>query len=127
MREAPRRPNLNPPGPCSEPQFGRRVPAAFLTSIRIIEGYPDSPAAERAFWIAGTEYENQKLWDRAVDAYWQLASRFPDTELDAWWKAGQILDRRLDANERAIEAYRRIMPTSPRYNDAQKRISKLTR
>ena len=108
-------------------EFGRRVPAAFLTSIQIIEGYPDSPAAERAFWIAATEYEDRKLWDRAVDAFWQLGTRFSDTELDAWWKAGQILDRRVDDAERAVLAYQRVPETSSHAEDARKRISKLTR
>ena len=108
-------------------EFSRRVPAAFLTSIRIAERYPASAAAERAFWVVGTEYEELKLWQQAAEAYWQLATRFPQTELEAWWKAGQVLDRRLDDTERALEAYRQVASTSSHFEDAQKRIAKLTR
>ncbi len=108
-------------------EFGRKVPAAFVTSIQIIEDYPDSAAAERAFWTVGAQYEDLKLWDRAADAFWQLATRFPETRLDAWWKAGQIFDRRLDDTTRALEAYRRVPETSAHADDARKRIARLTK
>lgn len=68
-----------------------------------------------------------KLWEQAADAYQQLATRFPTTELDAWWAAGQVLDRRLDRKQQAIEAYRRVPQTSPHYEDAQKRLNRLTK
>jgi serine/threonine protein kinase/outer membrane protein assembly factor BamD (BamD/ComL family) len=108
-------------------EFGREVPAAFLTSLRIVEEYPDSPAAEKAFWLVGTQLEDLKLWERAADAYWQLGTRFPQTRLEAWWKAGQVFDRRLDDAERALEAYRRVPASSPHAEDARKRIARLSR
>ncbi|MDX1644779.1 MAG: protein kinase [Thermoanaerobaculia bacterium] len=108
-------------------RWGRRTPAAFLTWLRLIEDYPDHPNAERAFWIVGTETEDRKEWELAADAYWQLATRFPETRYDAWWKAGQILDRRLDQNERAISAYQKVPVGSEHYEDAQKRIARLSR
>jgi hypothetical protein len=109
------------------PEFGRKVPSSFLTSLAIVERYPTSPAAERAFWTVGGELESLKLWDRAADAYWQLATRFPATRLDAWWKAGQILDRRLDDRQRAIEAYGRVPSGSEHADDARKRIARLSK
>lgn len=108
-------------------EWGRRTPAALLTSLRLIELYPDHPTAERAFWIVGTEAEDQKKWELAADAYWQLGERFSETRYDAWWKAGQILDRRLDDNQRAITAYERVPGDSEHYENAQKRIARLTR
>jgi hypothetical protein len=109
------------------PEFQRRVPAALLTSIRLAERYPDSPVAERAFWVMGSEYEELKLWRQAADAYWELATRFPATRLEAWFSAAQVLDRRLGDTERALEAYRHVGNGSPHYGEAQKRIAKLTR
>ena len=108
-------------------EFGKRVPAAFLTSIVLTEKYPSDAAAERAFWIVGSEYEDLKLWSRAADAFAQLGRRFPRTELDAWWKAGQVYDRRLDDAQRALDAYNRVPTSSPQYDEAQKRIKKLTK
>ena len=39
--------------------------------------------------------------------------------MDAWWKAAQILDRRLDDIDRAVDAYSRVPSDSPRYDDAR--------
>lgn len=107
--------------------YDKRVPAAFLTSLELVRRYPGSGAAERSYWLVGEEFEELKLWEQAADAYQQLATRFPTTELDAWWAAGQVLDRRLDRKQQAIEAYRRVPQTSPHYEDAQKRLNRLTK
>ena len=107
--------------------YGKKVPVAFLTALEIIERYPGSGAAERAYWIAGNEFEELKRWEQAADSYQQLGTRFPQTELAAWWKAAQVLDRRLDRKQQAVDAYRRVPQSSQHYEDAQKRINRLTR
>ena len=56
----------------------------------------------------------------------ELATRFPDTRLDAWFKAGEIAEQRLKNREGARAAYLKVPPTSSRYRDAQDRARKLT-
>jgi outer membrane protein assembly factor BamD (BamD/ComL family) len=98
------------------------VPAAFLTNRTIVEKYPTSPEAESAGWQVGSLYEDRKKWDRAAAAYSDLATRFPQTRYDAWWKAAEIYDRRLKDAAAARAAYAKVPPSSPKYKDAQKRL-----
>jgi tetratricopeptide (TPR) repeat protein len=108
-------------------QTGKRVSAAFVTSRTLVQRYPNDPAAEQAFWIVGQQYEDLKEWQQAADAYWKLGTGFPNTDLDAWWKAGQIYDRRLDDSATAVRAYQQVAEGSEHYDEAQKRIQRLSR
>jgi len=108
-------------------EFGKRVPTAFVTSRELIARYPDDEAAERAYWLVGETFNDLKLFQEAVGAFSELAARFPETELDAWWRIGQLYDRRLDDKARAIDAYRHVPESSEHHGDAQKRINRLSR
>ena len=98
------------------------VPAAFLTNRTIVEKYPTSPEAEFAGWQVGSVYEDRKAWDRAASTYADLATRFPQTRYDAWWRAADIYDKRLKNEPAARAAYSKVPPSSPKYKDAQKRL-----
>ena len=94
---------------------GRKVPASFLTSLEIINRYPDSDAAERAYWTAGMEYEELKRWEQAADAYQQLGTRFPATELDACGERPRCSTGDSTASSRRskpIDGYRRAQRTT---------------
>ncbi len=97
------------------------VPAAFVTNRTLVEKYPASPEAEAAGWQLASVYEDRKAWDRAAAAYAGLATRFPQTRFDAWWRAGEIYEKRLKDDGAARAAYAKVPPTSPKYKDAQKR------
>jgi serine/threonine protein kinase/tetratricopeptide (TPR) repeat protein len=97
------------------------VPAAFLTYRTLVEKYPSSPEAEFAAWQLGSIYEDRKAWDRAASTYTDLATRFPQTRYDAWWKAAEIYEKRLKNDAAARAAYAKVPSTSPKYKDAQKR------
>lgn len=106
---------------------GRKVPLAFVTSRTLIEAHPNAPEAELALRIVADQYEELKLWRKAADTYWQLGTGFPETSSDAWWKAGQILDRRLDNRAAALRAYEQVPQSSEHYGAAQKRINRLSK
>lgn len=104
-----------------------RVPAALVTYRTLIADYPSAPGAEDALWYLGQAYGDLKEFELAAEALEQLGSRFPDTRHDVWWTVGQIYDRRLDDDDRAIAAYEKVPSSSRRHNDAQRRINKLSR
>jgi len=108
-------------------RLGTSVPAALVTLRQLVELAPGAPEAEKAFWDLGEIYEKLKRYDLAAQAFADLGTHFPETRYDAWWRAGQLYDKRLDQNDKAVEAYRRVPDKSPHANEAKKRIAKLTR
>ena len=108
-------------------RLGTSVPAALVTLRQLVELAPAAAEAEKAFWDLGEMYEKMKRYDLAVQAFTDLGTRFPQTRYDAWWRAGQLYDKRLDQDAKAIEAYQRVPDKSPHADEAKKRISKLTR
>jgi TolA-binding protein/predicted Ser/Thr protein kinase len=103
------------------------VPAALVTLRQLVELAPDAPETEKAFWDLGEIYEKIKRYDLAAQAFTDLGTRFRQTRYDAWWRAGQLYDKRLDQDAKAVEAYQRVPDKSPHSDEAKKRISKLTR
>jgi TolA-binding protein len=108
-------------------QLATSVPAALVTLRQLVEAYPDRAEAEKAFWDLGDLYEKIKRFDLAAQTFSDLGSHFPQTRYDAWWRAAQLFDRRLDQNAKALDAYKRVPAGSPHADDARKRISKLSR
>lgn len=104
-----------------------QVPAALVSYRDLVANHPDHPGVEDALWNLAEMYSDLKKFELAAAAYQKLGEQFPNTRYDAWWSAGQVYDRRLDDNDRAIAAYRNVPPSSRNHGDAQRRISKLTR
>ncbi len=111
----------------NDPVVGGRVPAAIITYRMVSELYGETPHAEKALERLAKLYDDEKRFDLAAKAYEQLAASFPSKDGSAWWEAGQLYDRKLDDNVRAIAAYKQIPQDSTHYDSAQKRIAKLTR
>jgi len=108
-----------------DPVIGQVAPASMRTKRLLTERAPQHPAAEAAWWQLGESYDRLKEYALAVQAYVELATRFPDTRLDAWFRAGEISERRLKNKEEARAAYLKVPATSGRYRDAQDRARKL--
>jgi TolA-binding protein len=104
-----------------------RVPAALATYRDLVTKYPEHPGSEDALWTLGEMYFDLKRFGLAVEAFENLGTRFPSTTHDAWWRTGQIYDRRLDDNTKAIAAYRKVPSGSHRHDEAQRRIAKLSK
>ncbi len=110
------------------PEFGgKKVPVALLTYRTVVQDYPDAKENEEALWHLGDMYEDLKAYQLAVDAYSALGEKFPNTRHDAWWKAGEVLERRLKDKPRARAAYEKVPPQSRKYRDARKKVEKLGR
>lgn len=111
----------------SDPVLGKKVPSALITYRVLVEKYPNDSSSEWGLWRLGDLYEDIKSYQMAAETYSRLGERFPNTRLDAWWKAGRIFDRELKDNGSALNAYQKVGQESRRYKDAQKRIQKLGR
>jgi serine/threonine protein kinase len=105
--------------------IGRAVPASVRTKQLLAERAPQHPTAEAALWQLGEFYAGIQQYAAAVQAYEQLATRFPNTRLDAWFRAGEITEQRLKKREDARAAYLSVPATSPRFAEAQERARKL--
>jgi serine/threonine-protein kinase len=105
----------------ADPMLKAAVPAALLTFRSLVEGYPQAPAAEEALWKMGEMYEDLKRYDLAAQAFADLASRFPTTRYDAWFKAGELYEKRLKDAGKAREAYARVPPSSPNFRQAKQK------
>jgi TolA-binding protein len=84
--------------------------------------YPANAAAETALWKLGQMYVGIKRYDLAARAFADLATQYPRTELDAWFKAADLFDKRLNDDVSAQAAYARVPAWSPHFKDAQKRL-----
>jgi serine/threonine protein kinase len=100
------------------------VPSALPTYRRIVIEHPDSAAAQPALLRLGELYEELKRFDLAAESFATLASRFPDTAGEGWFRAAEIYRRRLNDAAHARDAYLRVPPTSRRYASAQRLLGK---
>jgi hypothetical protein len=71
--------------------------------------------------------DDLKSYPLQAQALTDLAARFPNTKYDAYWKLGEVRERRLRNPVGAIEAYSKVPTTSPKYRDAQKKVQELSR
>ncbi len=108
-----------------DPTLGITVPASLMTRRLLVERAPGNQASEPAMWRMGEMYEDLKLYRQAAGIYANLGTQFPQTKLDAWFKAGEVYERRLSAYADARNAYLKVPAGSSRYRDAQDRARKL--
>jgi TolA-binding protein len=109
-----------------DPVIGQVAPASLRTKRLLTERAPRHSTAEAAWWQLGESYERLKQYGLAAQAYVELATRFPDTRHDAWFKAGEIAEQRLKNTDGARVAYLKVPPASAHYREAQDRARKLT-
>ncbi len=110
-----------------DPVLKARVPAALVSYRQFVAKYPSHAQAPMALNALGDLYEDEKLPAKAAATFETLARRFPANPYDAWWKAAQVYDRRLDQFDKAITAYENVPKSSKRFPDAQRRIVRLKR
>jgi hypothetical protein len=72
-------------------------------------------------------YADMDRYPLQAQALTELTTRFPATKYDAYWKLGEVAERRLKDKPRAIEAYSKVPSTSTKYRDAQKKVEELNR
>jgi tetratricopeptide (TPR) repeat protein len=104
--------------------LGIEVPIVLPTLRTITEQFPSTPMAMLAWTRLADLYEDLDQYERAAEAYAELAVQFPGNANDAWYRAGEIYERRLKDANRARDAYAKVPPTSSRYRDAQRKLTR---
>jgi serine/threonine protein kinase len=104
---------------------GGAVPIVLLTYRTLAERYLSH--SEAALWKMSEIYEDLDRYPLQAQALTELTTRFPETKFDAFWKLGEVSERRLKDKARALDAYAKVPPTSQKYRDAQKKLAELKR
>ena len=104
---------------------GAQVPASLISRRRLIERAPQHPSAEAALWWLAETYDDLKRYLLAAETYARLGGTFPNTKYDAWFKAAEVYEKRLNQKDEARAAYLKVPASSSRYKDAQNRSQKL--
>jgi TolA-binding protein len=107
-----------------DPVLGIQVPAAVPTLRAITEQFPTAPGSQSAFLRLAEAYEDLQQFERAAQAWTDLATNFPTNAGEAWFRAGEIYERRLKNVERARDAFAKVPEGSPRYRDAQRKLGR---
>ena len=98
-------------------------PALIPTLRMIIEQFPDSPQALIARNRLALTFTQLNRHQEAVGMLEEIAAKSGEnTPQDLWWRVGEIYERRLNDDVKAREAYAKVPPGSPRYNDAQRKL-----
>ena len=105
-----------------DPAVGAEVPALMTTLRALAEMFPKSPASMVALNRLAMGYMESNRFGVAAQALIDLATRFPDAQHDAWFRLGELYERRLKDPAKAKEAYAKVPANSPRYKDAQRRM-----
>jgi TolA-binding protein/predicted Ser/Thr protein kinase len=104
--------------------FGGSVPTAALTYRAVVERYASSEAAATSLNKLARIYADSKRFDVAAATFQELGARDAEDRFDAWFAAGEIYEKRLKDSARARTAYGRVLPSSPHYAEARKRIAR---
>lgn len=108
----------------NDPVLGIQVPRVLPTLRALTEQFPTSPASMDAFSRLADMYGDLGKFDRAAQAYVDLATNFPTNPNDAWFRAGEIYERRLKDISKAREAYAKVPAGTSRYRDAQRKLTR---
>jgi serine/threonine protein kinase/TolA-binding protein len=105
-----------------DPVLGIQVPRALPTLRMLTEQFPTAPLTMADWSRLGSMYADLDQHALAARAYERLATHFPSNPYDAWFRAGEIYERRLKDPAKAREAYANVPATSSRYKDAQRKL-----
>ncbi len=106
-----------------DPVLGIEVPSTLVTLRTLTEQFPNAPVTLSALDRLAEMYGDADQYERAGQALTAWASR-GDAPADAWYRVGEFYERRLRDPARAREAFERVPPTSPRYRDAQRKLTR---
>lgn len=104
---------------------GQAVPASVLTKRLLTERAPTHTTSEAALWQLGEFYDGIRQYAAAVEAFTRLGTRFPKTRFEAWFRAGEIAERRLKKRDDARAAYLKVPAASAHFKEAQERAAGL--
>jgi serine/threonine protein kinase/TolA-binding protein len=104
----------------TDPALKAEVPMTFATLRSIAEQFPDDPDTIPSLNELAAVYDDLDRWALLAETLERL-SRFPNNPFEVWFRLGEVYERRLKDPSKARAAYAQVPPTSPRYQDAQRR------
>jgi serine/threonine protein kinase/TolA-binding protein len=108
-----------------DPVSKQEGPAIVATLRTIIEQFPDSTQALVARNRLAMTLSQANRHKEAADVLEELAAKGGESiPTDLWWRVGEIYERRLNDPVKAKEAYAKVPPGSPRYSDAQRKLTR---
>lgn len=107
-----------------DPVLGVQVPAIVPTLRTLIAQFPNSPAAMIALNRLTLAYVDLGQPERAAQTLTTLATNFPNNPHDAWFRLGELYERRLKDPARARAAFAQVPQGSRRYQDAQRKLAR---
>lgn len=99
------------------------VPAFVVTLRQVIQQFPDAPQALAARNRLAIAFSEMNRPAEAAAVLKNLAMR-GDNPMDVWFRLGELYQRRLKDPAKANEAYAKVPSSSPRYNDAQRKLKR---
>jgi serine/threonine protein kinase len=112
------------PGAAGPVERQRRAAGARQLLTDIATDVPQSAVAAAALAARATIEDRMRQPDAAVQTLNELATRFPHLKGEAYFRAGEIYELRLRDPRRAREAYAKVPPDSPLYQQAQRRLQR---
>ena len=64
-------------------------------------------------------------WAETAQTLETLTNRYPGNPANAWFRLGDVYERRLNQPAKAKEAYGKVPQDSPSYTEAQKRFNRI--
>jgi serine/threonine protein kinase/TolA-binding protein len=107
-----------------DPVLGIQAPAFVPTLRALTEQFPSSPGTQAAFLRLADAYEDLQQFERAAQALVDLATNFPAQAGEAWFRAGEIYERRLKDANRARDAFSKVPEGTSKYRDAQRKLGR---
>jgi serine/threonine protein kinase/tetratricopeptide (TPR) repeat protein len=101
------------------------VPASLMTYRTLVEKYPTHAAAQPALIKLADMYDDMRRYDLAARAFADLGTNFPTNQFDAWFKAGELYERRVNDRAAALKAYQQVPQSSDNFREAQRRAARL--
>jgi TolA-binding protein len=106
-----------------DPVTKQEVPAMIVTLRTIIEQFPDAPQSLAVRNRLAMTLTQMNRHQEAAQVLEDLGAR-GGNPMDVWFRLGEIYERRLNDPAKAKEAYAKVPPDSPRYGDAQRKLTR---
>jgi tetratricopeptide (TPR) repeat protein len=109
-----------------DPVLKAEAPPMMGTWRMFAEQFPDTLESVGPLNQLATIYHDNDRWALEADALEKL-SRLGNNPFDVFYRLGEVYERRLKDPARARAAYQRVPSSSPRYQDAQRRVRNLSK
>ena len=106
-----------------DPSVGTYVPVALPTYRAIAERFPAQ--SEEALWRMSEIFADLNRYPQQAQALLDLATRFPQSKYDPYWRLGEVREKRLQDKPGAIDAYSKVPSSSSKFRNAEKRVQDL--